>query len=462
VAAVVEQLGYPVTHLDLNGISNYEEAVANLCQSMIQETPTPTPIFGLTATTPQMVAATRITRVIRFTSPSARIVLGGPHPTLVHAAAQQGSLRALPLLKELTTKFNVIVAGDGEESIACALEANPPSLIDADDPKTSLFLTSQRIAELPFPQRSLIDLDSYHYEIDGVRATPLIAQLGCPFGCNFCAGRDSAMLRRVRMRPTSNIIAEMQHIYLTYGIRGFMWFDDETNVNKGFMGLMNAICDLQSDLGVEFRCRGFVKSELFTEAQAAAMHRAGFRKILCGFESGNDRILKNINKQATKDENTRAMEISHKYGLGMKALMSIGHPGESPETLQDTLEWVISVAPNDVDYTIITPYPGSPYFDKSRHLGGKTWAFEVNGDRLYQEEIDYSVTEDFYKGSMDSYKSYVWTDFLSEDELVAHRDSMERKTRDTLKLPYYQPRPGISFEHSMGQSPILRRSGDGR
>lgn len=454
VAAVAESLGYDVDHLDLNGVENYTDAVFNYCAR------TDATSFAITATTPQMVAVTKIRQAIQSAKPKARIILGGPHPTLVHAAAmKQHSNRATAALINMITKFTVTVAGDGEEAIGIALEPGSPYLIDADDPQSKLFLTSKRLAELPFPARHLVDMDSYHYSIDGVRVTPIIGQLGCPFGCNFCAGRDSAMLRRVRLRPIDNIIEEMRQIYKTYGIHGFMFFDDELNVNREVMGLLDGICKLQDELGVEFRCRGFVKSELFTTEQAEAMYRAGFRRVMCGFESGSDRILKNINKRATKDENTRTMEISHRYGLDMKALMSVGHPGESPETIQETEDWLRSVKPADFDITIITAYPGSPYYDKAVRVNLDVWKFETNGDALYMRDIDYTQVEDFYKGSLDGYKSYVWTDHITADELVSRRDMVERTVRESLSIPFYQAGAAVRFEASMGQLPgIIYRS----
>lgn len=446
VAAVAEQLGYPVEHLDLNGVKNYEEAVLNHAAQ------TEATIYGITATTPQMVAVEKIRQALRWARPDAKLILGGPHPTLVHATLKT-SERANKAFVSLLWQYDVVVAGDGEDAIGIALQDNAPPFIDADDPKGSLFLTKERLSELPFPARHLIDLNSYHYEINGVRTTPLISQLGCPFGCNFCAGRDSAMLRRVRLRPTANIIAEMRHIVETYGIYGFMFFDDELNVNPNFMELLHAIDTLQVKMGVEFRCRGFIKAELFTKEQAEMMYRVGFRRILCGFESGSDRILKNINKRATKDDNTRTMEISHKYGLGMKALMSVGHPGESPETIYDTMQWLMSVKPGDFDCTIITAYPGSPYFDKATYVSGDVWRFGTNGDNLYMHDIDYTKTEDFYKGSMDAYKSYVFTDNVSADELVRLRDQVERQVRYALEIPFYSAAPGARFEASMGMLP---------
>src|SRR5690606_4889601 len=106
------------------------------------------------------------------------------------------------------------------------------------------------------------------YNIAGYKATSLIAQLGCPFACGFCGGRRSPMLRRIRMRSTENILAEVKFLHETYGYRGFMFYDDELNVNKKMIELMNGISDLQEEVGVDFRLRGFVKAELFTQEQA--------------------------------------------------------------------------------------------------------------------------------------------------------------------------------------------------
>ena len=458
VAAVAEQLGYQVDHLDLNGVSNYLEATHTYAQQSEGQ------VFALTATTPQLPAAMGIAYILHRTQPNCRVIIGGPHPTLTLAALKHSS-RAKQAMKQLQQAFDVIVAGDGEVAIQSAISGESPAIINADDPKGDLFLSIEQMNASPLPARHLIDLDSYHYQIEDVRVTPIISQLGCPFGCNFCAGRDSAMLRRTRIRSTSAVIAELQAIYAAYGIQGFMFFDDELNVNPKLPELLAAMIDLQDKLGVEFRCRGFIKAELFTPEQAALMYEAGFRRIMCGFESGSDRILKNINKNATKDDNTRAMEISHRYGLEMKALMSLGHPGESPETVQDTIDWLLAVRPADFDCTIITAYPGSPYYDRAVPVTApeppyQVWAFQTNTDYLYMQDIDYAKTADFYKGGMDSYRSYVWSDFLSRDELVQARDTVERTVRDELGIPYYHAQPATQFEASMGQlSGTLLRSG---
>jgi radical SAM superfamily enzyme YgiQ (UPF0313 family) len=408
-----------------------------------------------------MPAASKIYRIIREEKPTARIVLGGPHVTLIHAAYKYEQKRgmkgrATTALWQLQDMFDVLVVGDGELAIFETLSVNAPKVVDGDDPKSDLFLNNELLTELPFPARHLIDVDSYRYSIDGVRAISMIAQLGCPFGCGFCGGRMSPFLRRVRMRSSENIVQEMVHLYRTYGVRGFMLYDDELNVNPKMVELMNLISRTQGDLGVEFRLRGFIKAELFTEEQAQAMYQAGFRWILVGFESGHERILTNIQKKAARTDNTRCMEIAKRHGLKVKALMSVGHPGESEETVKATRDWLLEVKPDDFDATVITTYPGTPYFDEAIETkpGVWTYTYEKSGDRLHSLEVDYREVAEYYKGVPGEYTSYVYTDHLGSTDLVRLRDWLEKDVRTALGIPYNTAAPAVRYEHSMGQGAI--------
>ncbi len=455
IAAVLEQAGHAVEMLDLSGIQNYEEALRDFCQnSQVQ-------VYGITSTTPQMPAAANVAKIIREEQPFVRIVLGGPHVTLVHSAMQKEESegrkgRAIIAMESILALFDTVVAGDGEDAIFEVLKKNPGKIVDANNRNSTLFLNNQQLEELPFPARHLVDMKSYHYKVEDRSATSLIAQLGCPFECGFCGGRKSPMLRMVRTRSSDNIVQEIRHLYDTYGYTGFMFYDDELNVNPKLVELMDKITDLQKELKTEFRLRGFVKAELFNEMQAKAMYRAGFRWLLTGFESGSPRILTNINKKANREQNTRAVEIAKQAGMKVKALMSIGHPGESNETIRETKEWLLEVKPNDFDVTIITTYPGTPYYDDALPNPDKPgewiYTYEKTGDKLYSIEVDYNKVADYYKGDPDGgYKAYVYTDQLSPEELVKLRDGVEREVRDVLKIPFNAGAAAIRYEHSMGQ-----------
>jgi len=469
VAAVLEQAGHPVEVLDLSGVENYEEVVREHAAA------SPARVFGLTATTPQLPAASRVAQAIRLVRPDARLILGGPHVTLIHAAARKEQNagrtgRAVRALAHLQAMFDVLVAGDGEDAIFAAISDVPPPLIDADDPRSAMFLQGPRLESLPRPARHLVDVDSYHYTIEGVRSLSLIAQLGCPFGCGFCGGRNSPSFRRVRLRPTSDVIDEMREMHRAFGTVGFMFYDDELNVNRKMVELMEAIAALQVEVGASFRLRGFVKAELFTDEQARVMYQAGFRWILTGYESGSPRILTNIKKGATREENTRCADIARRHGLKVKALMSLGHPGESEQTIAETRDWLLTIRPDDFDVTIITTYPGSPYYDGAELHPTEpgVWIYETStGDRLYSYELDYTATADYYKGDPNGgYRAFVYTDHLTCDELVERRDALERDLRAQLGIPFNQSAAAIRYEHSMGQfglpSSLLRRSAGSR
>ncbi len=199
---------------------------------------------------------------------------------------------------------------------------------------------------------------------------------------------------------------------------------------------------------------------MFTEEQAEAMYGAGFRWLLVGFESGSTRILDNIRKMATQDDNTRWVDIARRHGLKIKALMSLGHPGESGATVEETRRWLLDVRPADFDVTIITPYPGSPYYDDAVTTADpEVWMYSCsNGDRLYQREIDYTRVADYYKGNPDEgYVSHVFTAHLSASDIVQRRDDLERDVRKRLGIPFNQSAASVLYEHSMGQSGLPSR-----
>tara|TARA_R110000851_G_scaffold107051_1_gene227028 strand:+ start:20293 stop:21786 length:1494 start_codon:yes stop_codon:yes gene_type:complete len=467
VASSLEAKGYKVDFLDLSGIENYLDVIKDYCLKKKNVT------FGITATTPQVPSAVNISKKIKSHMPTSKVILGGPHVTLMHTASKREAKKGLDKSDRATTEvanliklFDVLVCGDGELTIFEALKIEK-GIVDADDRKSKFFLSNDDFSNLPLPARHLVDVESYKYSIEGKKATSLIAQLGCPFKCTFCSGRNSPFLRKIRQRNPDSIVEEMRHLYHTYGYTGFMFYDDELNVNKGLIDLLNKITDLQMDLGEEFRLRGFVKAELFKEEQAAAMYRAGFRWLLTGFESGDERILKNIKKMASRDDNTRAVEIAKKHNLKVKALMSIGHAGESLETVENTKKWLLETQPEEFDCTIITTYPGSPYFDDAvkQKDGTYTYTSDVTGDRLHQSCIDYLSELDYYKGDPEGgYVSYVWTDNISPGDLVLARDSLEKEVRETLNIKFNPANPAAKYEHSMGMGNInipefiLRRS----
>ena len=452
IAACLEKADYPVSVLDLSGIANYEDAMIDFCCV------TDANIFGLSCTSPQMPSVEKLVKLIREMRPGMRIILGGAHITATCSEYRDNQKTGMPsrvkrAFQRISDLGDILVSGDAEISIFQAISADAPHIIDGDHLDSPFFLQRGTLDQFPFPSRHLIDMESYHFYINGVRATSLIGMLGCPYQCTFCGLRLSPSFRVTRTRSTDNILAEIKHLHGTYGFRGFMFSDDESNLPGNFVELMNGLADLQEELCVAFVIRGFVKANLFSEQQAQAMKRAGFKNLLVGFESGSEQILTNIRKKSTKNQNTQCMEIAHKYGFNIKALMSIGHAGETDKTIAETHDWLLNVEPQDFDCTVICVYPGTPYHSHSvPHPTKKdVWVYTAStGDKLYSYETDFLADTSYYKGVPGEYKSHVFTDALKPEDIVELRDWIENDVRQKLHIPYCKITPATRFEHTMG------------
>lgn len=409
---------HEVKFLDLAGISDWKCELVKLkdCD-----------VIGISSTTPQIPYVTEIAEYIKENM-KIKIILGGPHATMIFCGYKSSFTRAHKEIERLKNIFDVIVVGDGELAVFEAIKDDAPQIINSEEDER-LFINDVKYSTIPLPARHLVDMKSYHYDIDGLKATNIISQMGCPFQCGFCGGRRSKTFRKIRKRSVESVIDEIDHLYKTYGYKGFMCFDDEINVNpKLFINLLNLLCDYQKKNSIQFNFRGFTRSDLLTQEQADKMYKAGFRWLLTGFESGSDRILVNMNKGVTVKDNTKAFEMARNAGLKIKALMSIGHPGESKETIEQTRQWLQAVQPDDTDITIISTYPGTAYYDESFwNYDKQVWQYQNSktGDKLYSVEIDYTTDSTFYKSDPENYKAYVFTDYLSCQDLVDERKKLE-------------------------------------
>ena len=472
VAAALEEKGYPVDMIDLSGIKNYLEVMENYI-SLNPDVST----YCITSTTPQIPLAVKINDVIK--KAGKRVIAGGPHFTLINSACKKEKRngidgRATKALKKLKDIFDTIVCGDGEHAIFESLTGQ--KFVDADDKSSPLFLSNEDFTNTPFPARHLVDIDSYNFHIEGKKGLSLIGQLGCPFAWGFCSGRNSPTFRKIRTRDIENVMAEIDQMYTTWGIEAFTFYDDELNVTKTLPDLLKLLIDYQKKHHTQFKLRGCLKAELFNEEQAELMYEAGFKKVLVGFESGSPRILDNINKRATREDNTRCIDIGRKYNIEIKALMSIGHPGESTETVDDTKYWLKEVKPEEFDVTIITVIPGSPYYDDATLIencnvvGGdheiqpqnNVYMYEARRtkDKLYSIEVDNLVEFEYYKGIPGEYNAFVFTDYLSRKDLVAYRDEIDEEVVKFLGHTRNMSVESQLYEHSMGMIPnfILKSS----
>lgn len=414
-----------VKFLDLSNESNYYSLITTFIKDNNLK------IICLTATTPQIEIVYKFCKFIKAHF-NIKIILGGPHITLINSSKEKGTLDIKNIcnehINELLKYIDTIVIGDGEYAILEALSTNK-QIINAEK-DDNLFINYDEIVS---SNREFLDLKSYHYFIDGKKSTSIISQIGCPYKCAFCSGRGSKTFNRVRKRSVSNVIKEIDILYKKYNYEGFMFYDDEINLNKMyFENLLLELIKYQKDNHIQFKFRGFTRSDLLNNDQAKLMYDAGFRWILIGFESGSDRILKNINKGCTVEVNTESFNIARKNNLKIKALMSIGHVGESHDTIKETINWLKKNKPDETDITIVSVYPGSHYFNESILIKKNLLLYKNSktNDRLFIKNTDFLNQSNFYKGKLNECISYVHTDLLSRNEMVNQKRIIENYNKN--------------------------------
>ena len=413
VASMLRKQGYDVQVLDLTGKKDYDKEVLDYASQSYDA-------YGLTATSPDLGQAIHILKLLKKASPKNKVILGGPHATVGPQTC-------------LSYGFDKVVVGDGWTGAKMAIE-------DESDQKLILAPMLENFDDAPFPARDLIDMDSYEYYISGIPATNVMTQLGCPYGCAFCSGRNQAEYRRMRLRSISNVMKELDMLHDVYGFDCFMIYDDEINIIK------NRTIDLMKEFEKRnYKFRAYIKTNLFDDESAKAMAKGGALELSTGVESGSNKILKIIDKQTTYDINTNFVKLCKKYGIYSKAFLIVGLPGETYEDIMLTKKWILDAKPDYFNLGINTPYPGSPEYDNK-----EKYDIEFGEIDYAEEQVSYSMH------GVKKWKSWVRTSSLSPEDLVRLRDEVEKECREKLGYVFPAGEGGHGshtdpYNYSMGQ-----------
>lgn len=368
--------------LDLAGTTDYQYELSKYIGKGVD-------LVGISSTTPQFVESCKIA-AIASSILGCPICIGGPHATVD---------------PESCDMFEYVVVGEGEAAILDYRNWRDGNIRykEIDD-----------IDTIPYPDRTMIDIKSYEYYIDGELATPVMTSRGCSYNrCSFCSHTWCG----IRMHSPEYIYEELRYLKNILGYRAIMFFDDIFAINYS---RVHSITNLIRPLDIIYRC--FVRSDTATESILRLLKESGCVEIGFGAESGSQRVLDTVGKNNSVENNTRVIETARRLGLRTKAFMVVGLPGESNETCQETYDWLNNVRPDSWDISIYTPYKGSSI---------------TNSPELYDINIDYSNFEDlYYKGIQGEYKCHVSTSNLSSEDIVNWR---EKICNDLGKYRYDHP-----------------------
>ncbi|MCK4730467.1 MAG: radical SAM protein [Candidatus Aenigmarchaeota archaeon] len=313
-------------------------------------------LVGISVTTPDLVQATKLSELIKSHS-KAVVVAGGPHPSLL-----PGDVISLP-------SVDIVVRGEGEfifKNLVSAIEQSKDlKIVDGICFKkngkvicTSLPKPIEDLDSLPFPARELLPIDKYKQLIGFPDSfITLITSRGCPFSCIYCS--KGVFGNRTRFRTPENILKEIKENVEKYNIKELIFYDDTFTLNKE---RVMKICDLliENKINIPWKCETRVDTVDYELLKK--MKEAGCFIISYGVESGNEKILKTIQKVVNKDRIRKTFRLTKKVGIQTLGYFMIGIPGETKETIKDTLDFAIELDPDYAQFSIATPYPGTQLY----------------------------------------------------------------------------------------------------
>ena len=296
--------------------------------------------------------------------------------------------------------------------------------------------------ELPFPAWDLFDMKSYALPrrnpgVPGlIRPMGILTSRGCPYTCKFCY----RMEKGYRIRSIANCLEEIRLLIEKYNVNFISFHDDLFMVSKKrTMDFCEEI--RKSGLSFKWLCNG--RFNIANREQLRAMKKAGCVSISYGLESGDQKILDEMDKKITIKQILEVAAITKEEGIIVTVPAMFGLPGETKESLNKTVEAVIATTSWHDKRTIrpMQPYPGSPYWYQcieqgllkdeedfySRYFSSEKWT--VNMSKVPDSEFDNVL----YKANEKLLKKH-YEHALKEDLRMFHKVYFDYKSDDFIPM----------------------------
>ncbi len=322
--------------------------------------------------TSQVEHAIKVANIVKEVDTRILTVVGGPHVSVVPIEFLESAKNVdITVIGEGEyTMLDIIKFFEGNKKIndieGIAYRVNGKIVLNSPRP------FNENLDELPYPAYHLIDMEQYlnpktiEYRSFQKRALSMITSRGCPFNCSFCSVHLH-MGKTFRAHSVNYVVDHIEHLVNKYHVKTIYFEDDNLTFD---IQRFEAICDRIIEKNIKFRWEtpNGVRADYLTMDLLKKMKKTGCQSVFVGIESGNQNVLDNIIGKSLQLENViNFAKMSKKIGLKTGAFYIIGFPGETKETMMDTVKFALMMKRN---------------YDIGMHLLFATPSF---GTRLYNE-----------------------------------------------------------------------------
>ncbi len=400
LAAALQAADVAVRVLDLVVTPHSEASLAQVLEEFRPD------VAGLTAVSMTVDHALAVAADVKRLAPHVFTVLGGPHATFCAPA----TLESCPAL-------DAVVLGEGEDTLVdlCrALERGQDLAAVAgiayrcgrdirNTPRRGLIDDLDR---LPMPARRLLPLGRYRALGMPISMT---TSRGCPHACIFCVGRRMVGAR-VRFRSPVRVVDELEAL-ARLGFHQVNLADDLFTADRRRCA---AVCDEILRRGLSVKWTSFARVDTVSEELLVHMRAAGCTAVSFGVESANAGILKTIRKGIRVDQVAAAVGMCARAGVTPLASFILGLPGETPETIRETMQFAKRLEDQGLLYGfhLLAPFPGTEVRERAAELGlrilSSDWsAYHANRAVAKTESVSRRMLDEIAVEWEDRYNRYL-------------------------------------------------------
>ncbi len=355
ISSVLKKAGHEVRIVDMNAVT----------YDYTKERFEDYDVVGVSSDTVRFPLAKKIAKLAK--ERGSTVVMGGTHPTFDVNNILRNSIA------------DYVILGEGEMTFLELVESiknrerypNIDGLAYLKDGTVKIrpHRFVKDLDTIPFPDRDGLPLDKYLIKFDGKRATSMITSRGCPFDCEFCSA-SQFMGRLWRKRSVKSSIEELKILVRKYGYKSIIFFDDNFTLDpKRATEISEQI--LKNDLKISWWAFSRADELLGHEDMVEAMAKSGCKMLFIGFESANDEALKEFKKKLKSDVAFDVVRLLKKYNIDVFASFILGALSDTRETIARTVKFakrLSSIGASIVQFSILTPYPGTRLFAKLKPL----------------------------------------------------------------------------------------------
>jgi anaerobic magnesium-protoporphyrin IX monomethyl ester cyclase len=311
---------------------------------------------GIPYLTPLKHAVKRIANLVREVNQDIKIIVGSFHPTFCPEEVMQNP------------DIDFVISGEGETPLLNLIkelkkpsprwETVPGISYRTKDGQVKNNLRADMINnldELPFPARDLVlncDYTTY-------RAHSISTARGCPYSCAFCADK-SLWGGRVRRRSVDNVIEELRFLQDTYKPSYVDFVDGTFTFDRKYL---EKFCNTMIDQKMDIQWRCTARYDNLNEELLQLMKKSNCSGLYLGFESGSNKVLRNIDKNLNVEQSIKVSKMIYKSGIPSVTSIMLGIPSESKEDIEETLKSMKIVKTDLFDINSYIPLPGTPLYD---------------------------------------------------------------------------------------------------